>query len=71
MGARHRKDAGNNRRRRAAPGVHRSATILLFELVAGAVSSQWLTDEVVTTLEWFGGGLIILAAYLAARQAED
>jgi drug/metabolite transporter (DMT)-like permease len=51
--------------------VHRSATILLFELVAGAVSSQWLTDEVVTTLEWFGGGLIVLAAYLAARQAED
>jgi drug/metabolite transporter (DMT)-like permease len=49
--------------------VHRSATILLFELVAGAVSSQWLTDEVVTALEWFGGGLIVLAAYLASREA--
>ncbi|NOX75973.1 MAG: DMT family transporter [Gammaproteobacteria bacterium] len=48
--------------------VHRSAVILLFELVAGAVSSQWLTDEVVTRMEWFGGGLILLAAYLSARR---
>jgi len=47
--------------------VHRSATILLFELVIGAISSQWLTDEIVTTTEWFGGGLIVLAAYLAVR----
>ena len=47
--------------------VHRSATILLFELVVGAVSSQWLTDEIVTTVEWFGGGLIVLAAYLSVR----
>jgi len=47
--------------------IHRSATILLFELVVGALSSQWLTDEVVTNVEWFGGGLIVLAAYLSVR----
>jgi len=47
--------------------VHRSAVILLFELVAGAVSAQLLTDEIVTAVEWFGGGLIMLAAYLSAR----
>lgn len=47
--------------------VHRSAVILLFELVAGAVSAQLLTEEVVTSIEWFGGGLIMLAAYLSAR----
>ena len=47
--------------------IHRSATILLFELVAGALSSQWLTDEIVTSMEWFGGGLIVLAAYLSVR----
>lgn len=47
--------------------VHRSATILLFELVAGALSAQWLTDEIVTNLEWFGGGLIVLGAYLSVR----
>ncbi len=47
--------------------VHRSAIILLFELVAGAVSSQLLTEEVVSTIEWFGGGLIVLAAYLSVR----
>jgi len=47
--------------------VHRSAVILLFELVAGAVSSSLLTDEVIHAQEWIGGGLIILAAYWAAR----
>jgi drug/metabolite transporter (DMT)-like permease len=47
--------------------VHRSAVILLFELVAGAVSSQLLTDEIVTRVEWFGGALIVLGAYLSAR----
>jgi len=47
--------------------IHRSATILLFELVAGALSSQWLTDEIVTMLEWIGGSLIVLAAYSSVR----
>jgi drug/metabolite transporter (DMT)-like permease len=49
--------------------VHRSAVILLFELVAGAVSAQWLTDEVVTAIEWFGGALIMLAAYLSSQES--
>lgn len=49
--------------------VHRSAVILLFELVAGAVSSQLLTDETVTVIEWSGGVLIMLSAYLSARDA--
>ena len=47
--------------------VHRSAVILLFELVAGAVSSLLLTEEVILLREWLGGGMIILAAWLAAR----
>lgn len=47
--------------------VHRSAVILLFEIVVGAVSAMWLTDEAVTLREWFGGGLIILAAYFSTR----
>lgn len=46
--------------------VHRSAAILLFELVAGAVSQQLLTDEVMTAVDWFGGALIVVGAYLAA-----
>jgi len=49
--------------------VHRSAVILLFELVAAAVSSQWLTQEVIGAAEWLGGGLIVLSAYLSARAA--
>jgi drug/metabolite transporter (DMT)-like permease len=47
--------------------VHRSAVILLFELVVGAVSALLLTDEQVLPQEWLGGGLIVLAAYLAAN----
>jgi len=47
--------------------VHRSAVIMLFELVASAVSSQLLTSEVVQAHEWAGGALITLAAYFAAR----
>jgi drug/metabolite transporter (DMT)-like permease len=51
--------------------VQRSAVILLFEIVAGAVSAQWLTDEVVTNRQWLGGALVVLAAWLSARpQAE-
>jgi len=47
--------------------VHRSAVILLFELVAGAVSQQLLTHEVMSWWEWAGGALIIAAAYVSAR----
>ena len=47
--------------------IHRSAVILLFELVAGTVSSQLLTDEVVLLREWIGGVLIISAAWFAAH----
>lgn len=49
--------------------VHRSAVIVLIELVAAAISQQWLTDELVTTREWMGGGLIVVGAYLAARSS--
>lgn len=47
--------------------VQRSAVIMLFELVVGALSQQLLTDEIVTVREWLGGALIVLGAYLAAR----
>ena len=47
--------------------LHRSAVILLFELVVGAVSSLLLTEEIVLVREWVGGAMIVSAAYLAAR----
>jgi drug/metabolite transporter (DMT)-like permease len=47
--------------------VHRSAVILLFELVVGTVSSLLLTDEQIQYQEWVGGVLILAAAYLAAH----
>lgn len=47
--------------------VHRSAVIMLFELVVGAISQQALTDEAMGVREWFGGVLIIAAAYVSAR----
>ena len=49
--------------------VKRSAVILLFEIVAGAVSSMWLTDETLTRAEWIGGALVVLAAWLSARRS--
>lgn len=47
--------------------IHRSAVILLFELVAGAISQQLLTDEVLSLREWVGGVAIIAAAYVSAQ----
>lgn len=48
--------------------VHRSAVILLFEVVVGAVSAQWLAGETLGLQEWLGGSLILGAAWLASRQ---
>lgn len=48
--------------------VHRSAVIMLFELVVATTSSQLLTDEMVRPIEWFGGALILTAAWLMARR---
>jgi drug/metabolite transporter (DMT)-like permease len=47
--------------------VHRSAVLTFIELVAGAISQQLLTDEIVAVYEWVGGALIVVGAYLAAR----
>ncbi len=47
--------------------VHRSAVILLFEIVVGAVSSMLLTDEQIQLQEWVGGALILAAAWFEAR----
>ena len=47
--------------------LHRSAVILLFELVVGAVSAQLLTEEVVLPKEWLGGAMIVAASALAAH----
>lgn len=47
--------------------VQRSAVILLFELVVGALSAAWLAGETVQAHEWLGGALIVLAGYFSAR----
>jgi drug/metabolite transporter (DMT)-like permease len=49
--------------------VHRSAVILLFEVVVGAVSAAWLAGERLGTQEWLGGILILIAAAVAGRRA--
>lgn len=48
--------------------VHRSAVILLFEVMVGAISAQWLAHEALGAREWLGGILILGAAWLASRQ---
>lgn len=47
--------------------VHRSAVILLFEVVASLVSTYLLIDERLNMLEWIGGIAVVAAAYFAAR----
>jgi drug/metabolite transporter (DMT)-like permease len=51
--------------------VHHSAVLALIELVAGAVSQQLLTDEIVSIREWIGGALIVAGAYFTARAAAN
>ena len=51
--------------------VKRSAVILLFEVVAGAISAELLAEEPVLLREWLGGDLIVLAGYMAARRSEN
>ena len=51
--------------------VHRSAVILLFELIIGAISAELLTDEVVRAVEWIGGAFILAAAWLTAKRQEE
>lgn len=47
--------------------LHRSSVIMLFELVVGTLSAQWLASEAVSLREWLGGALIVWAAYHSAR----
>lgn len=52
--------------------VYRSSVIMLFELVAAAVATWLLTEEVMSLQEWIGGGMILLAAYgIAAVTVAD
>jgi len=51
----------------ASMPVYRSSVIMLFELVVAAIATWLLTNEAMTLQEWFGGGLILLAAYGVAR----
>jgi drug/metabolite transporter (DMT)-like permease len=50
--------------------VQRSAVIMLFELVVGAVSAWLLAAEIVSIREWLGGGLIMIAALIAIVQED-
>ena len=44
----------------------RAIVIMLFELIVGAVTSSWLAGESMSTREWAGGILIILATLISA-----
>ena len=50
--------------------VQRTTVILLFEIVAGAVSSAWLAGEYTGPREWLGG-LLIVGAGLAAAGPDE
>lgn len=47
--------------------IYRSAVIMLFELVAAAISAWFLSNEMMSVSEWVGGLLIIMAGYGVAK----
>lgn len=49
--------------------VRQSSVILVFELVAGALSAAWLAGEHMGLQEWLGGALIVAGALVAGRRA--
>ncbi len=50
--------------------AQRSAVILLFEILVGAVSAWLIAGEIIGPLEWLGGGLILVAGFIAATRRE-
>ena len=44
----------------------RAAVIIVFELIAAVLSAAWLGDEPLGLREWFGAGLVCIAAVMAA-----
>lgn len=48
--------------------AQRSAVILLFEVLVGAVSAWLIAGESMSALEWLGGGMILLAGFIAATR---
>ena len=49
----------------------RASVLFLFELVVAAVAAHYLTNEVMTSSEWLGGGLILAAAVFAALNHQE
>ena len=48
--------------------VNQASVVMLTEIVFAAASAVWLGGETLGANEWLGGGLILLAAALAARE---
>ena len=48
--------------------AQRSAMILLFELVVGALTAWWLAGEQLAWQEWLGGAMIVIAGVLAVTR---
>ena len=51
--------------------IRRSSIIFLLEIVAGAVSAAYLTDEIVRNIEYFGGVLIISAGLISVIKEKE
>ena len=50
--------------------VTKASVLFMFELVVAAVGSYFLTDEILSLREWFGGALIIVAGLFAATNQQ-
>ena len=48
--------------------VQKSAVLFLFEVPVGAVSAAVLSSEIISKLEYLGGGMVMFAAWLTSRR---
>ena len=51
--------------------IQRSSVIFLLEIVAGAVSAAFLTNEIVSNIEYIGGALIIFAGLISVLKEKN
>lgn len=51
--------------------VYRSAIILIFEILVTTVTVYWWAGENMTMIEWIGGGMVAISAWLIARTGVD
>jgi drug/metabolite transporter (DMT)-like permease len=49
----------------------RSSIIIILELITAVMSATWVAGETMSAVEWMGGALIMMAAFIEAFRTKD